>query len=98
MKRRIKMVPISDLDPGSKFSINKTEELKGVVLDHSPMGTNVYWYAIPERWKKKYYSDEDNEDDDGNLYIGLDTLFYRKKMIIGSSAEIIKITDKQKGE
>ena len=92
------MVPISDLEPGSKFSINKTEELKGVVLDHSPMGTNVYWYAIPEHWRRKNYDAETEEDENGNLYLGLDTLYYKKKMTIGSSASVIKINTKQKGE
>ena len=92
------MGPISDLDPGSRFTTNSTEELKGVVLDHSPMGTSVYWYDIPEHYKKKHYNNESETDKKGNLYIGLDTLFYMKKMIIGSETSVIEITDKEKGE
>tara|TARA_R100001244_G_scaffold78032_1_gene61671 strand:+ start:578 stop:874 length:297 start_codon:yes stop_codon:yes gene_type:complete len=98
MKRRIRMEPISGLEPGSKFTTNTSEDLKGVVLSHGNMGTSVYWYDIPEHYKKKYYDDETSRDERGNLYIGLDTLFYMKKMIIGSETSVIEITDKRKGE
>ena len=98
MKRSIRIVPILDLKPGSKFSQETAKELKGVVLEHAPMGTNVYWYQIPEHWKRKHYDAETDKDENGNLYLGLDTLHYRKKMTIGSSVLVIEITDKQKGE
>ena len=92
------MVPISGLEQGSKFTTNTSEDLKGVVLGHGNMGTSVYWYDIPEHYKKKHYDSETERDEKGNLYIGLDTLFYMKKMIIGSETSVIEITDKQKGE
>ena len=98
MKRSIRIVPISDLEPGSKFSLAGRKQLKGVVLHHSPMGTSVYWYQIPDEWKKINYDNETYEDKKGNIYLGLDTLHYRKKMTIGSAASVIEITDKQKGE
>ena len=98
MKRSIRIVPILDLKPGSKFSQETAKELKGVVLEHAPMGTNVYWYQIPEHWKRKNYDAETDKDENGNLYLGLDTLYYKKKMTIGSSASVIKINTKQKGE
>ena len=98
MKRSIRIVPILDLKPGLKFSLDTAKELKGVVLEHSPMGTNVYWYEVPEHWKRKHYEAETDEDENGNLYLGLDTLYYKKKMAIGSSASVIEITTKEKGE
>ncbi len=98
MKRSIRIVPILDLEPGSKFSLNGTEELQGVILEHNSMGTNVDWNAIPDHWRRKYYDAENDKDENGNLYLGLDTLYYRKKMAIGSSASVIEITTKEKGE
>ena len=92
------MVPISGLEQGSKFTISTSEDLKGIVLGHGNMGTSVYWYQIPEHYKKKYYDSETQIDEKGKLYIGLDTFFYMKKMIIGSETEVIEITDKRKGE
>ena len=35
-------------------------------------------------------------DKKGNVYTGMDTLFYNKKMIIGSESEIFEITKKEK--
>jgi len=95
MKRR-KRIEILDLEPGSKFSMIDAKDLQGVVLDHTPMGTTVYWYKIPDRWLKKHYDDKDGLDEQGNIYIGMDTLFHNKKMIIGSESEIFEITKKEK--
>ena len=58
----------------------------------------LFHRLLCEHYKKKYYDTETERDESGNLYIGLDTLFYMKKMIIGSETSVIEITDKQKGE
>ena len=97
MKRR-KRIDILDLEPGAKFSLGGTKDLQGVVLDHTPMGTTVYWYNIPDKWHKKHYNDESGLDEKGNIYIGMDTLFHNKKMIIGSEAQVFEKTIERKGE
>jgi len=89
---------ISRLEPGSKFSLSGRKELQGVVLSHTPMGTTVYWYSIPDKWNKKHYTEEDGKDKKGNIYLGMDTLFHNKKMIIGSEAQVFEITTTKKGK
>ena len=96
MKGR-KRIEILDLEPGSKFSMSGTKDFQGVVLDHTPMGTTVYWYSVPDKWFKKHYNSKDGLDKKGNVYTGMDTLFYNKKMIIGSEAQVFEITKERKG-
>ena len=96
MKRRKKRIKILDLEPGSKFSSDSRKDLLGVVLDHTPMGTTVYWYNVPDKWMKKNYNDENGKDKKGNIYVGMDTLYLNKKMIIGSDFRVFEITNKEK--
>lgn len=78
-----KEIKILSLSPGDKFIDVKYEELEGVVLNHSNMGTSVYWYSVPDRWKKNYSKNKD-------LYEGLDVYYMNKKMLIGSETMVIK--------
>ena len=67
--------------------------LKGVVLSINNMETRVYWYEVPDRWRKEHYDEETLENEDGKFYEGLDIFFFKKKMAISSSAVVKQITD-----
>ena len=84
---------VKELQEGDRFELVASNGLKGVILGTGNMETRVYWYEIPDRWRKEHYDEETLEDEDGNFYEALDVFFFRKKMAISSSAIVKQITD-----
>ena len=66
---------VDKLQQGDRFELDASSGLKGVVLSINNMETRVYWYEVPDRWRKEHYDEETLENEDGKFYEGLDISF-----------------------